>query len=78
MEGLPILWGNIEENRSGKVWGSDTHVFRVAGLPVVLLGGGAFPEYHTPQDTVDGIDLPHLRFTTRVTYAVVPELASSD
>ncbi|UCF35322.1 MAG: M20/M25/M40 family metallo-hydrolase, partial [Acidobacteriota bacterium] len=72
----PVLWGDIERDRSGKVRGSDTQSFRVAGIPVVLLGGGTFPEYHTPEDTVDRIDLPHLRFATRVAYTIVEELGN--
>jgi len=75
MKDLPVLWGDIEHNRSGKVRGSDTQSFRNAEIPVVLLGGGAFPEYHTPQDTSDKIDLSHLRFSARITYSVVQALA---
>lgn len=78
MSDLPVQWGDIERDRTGKVRGSDTQSFRVAGLPVILLGGGGFPDYHGPDDSVERIDLEHLRFTTKITYDVLETLANAD
>lgn len=75
---MPVQWGDIEHDRTGKVRGSDTQSFRAAGLPVILLGGGGFPDYHSPDDTVEQIDLKHLRFTAKLTYDVLETMANAE
>ncbi|NIV63213.1 MAG: M28 family peptidase, partial [Gemmatimonadetes bacterium] len=39
------------------IMGSDSYSFLQHRIPFVIIGGGTFPEYHTPGDDVDLIDL---------------------
>lgn len=38
------------------IHGSDSWSFYLHGLPLVIIGGGSFPEYHSPGDDVELID----------------------
>jgi hypothetical protein len=72
----PLPMALTDRDRSGKVRGSDTNSFIEGGVPVALLGGGAFDEYHTAQDDPDLIDYPHLLNATRIAYGMVVSLAT--
>jgi len=70
---LPMM--TPERDQSGKVRGSDTYSFFTAEIPVVLLGGGYFEEYHKPEDDPELIDFGYLLNSTRIAYAIVWALA---
>ena len=44
------------EEGGGAISGSDSFSFLLHDIPLVIVGGGMFPEYHSPLDDVDRID----------------------
>lgn len=60
------------------VSGSDSYSFHLHGIPLVILGGGGFPEYHGPEDDASRIDFDLLADATAISLAVVRELASPE
>jgi hypothetical protein len=65
---------SISENWEA-MQGSDAATFVGSGIPTVLLGGGGFPEYHSPEDDPDLIDGAHLLEAARILRALVEEMA---
>ena len=54
---------------------SDHHAFRIAGMPYLFFSCGEWPEYHTFDDTIDGVDVSKLE---RLSVALVAVLAAAD
>lgn len=60
-EGLKLLRGGLhlaEEQISGHHAWSDYDAFRDAAVPVLFLSDGQTRIYHTPEDTMDAVDVP--------------------
>jgi len=55
--------------------GSDSYSYFLYGVPVVIMGGGGFPEYHGPDDDVDLIDPTMLNHAVDLSTAMMTELA---
>jgi hypothetical protein len=57
--------------------GSDQLSFSLRGVPVQWFFTGLHPDYHTPQDQIDRIDLDKLTGLTKAVYLSVEQLANS-
>lgn len=62
------------EAGGGSIRGSDSYSFYLHDIPLVIVGGGSFPEYHSPQDDVELIDFDLLEDAVAVGEALVRAL----
>ncbi len=66
------------DERGQIVSGSDSYSFFLHGIPLVIVGGGGFPEYHSPEDDLQHIDYEFLSDAVTVTVDLIRELAGAD
>ena len=78
ISGLNEPYGlSINEDKSG-LGGSDFLSFTSAGIPAIFAFTGAFPGYHTPQDTPDGINWDGAQKVLGFVTALTERLCSRD
>lgn len=63
---------------AGSVGGSDHVSFYKAGLSVLGMHTGAHPQYHTPEDTIDLINIPGQKRVSDYIYQAIMKLTTTD
>jgi Zn-dependent M28 family amino/carboxypeptidase len=58
--------------------GSDYLAFSLRGVPVLWFFTGLHPDYHTPDDEIDGVDWDKLTEITKAAYLVLKRLANEE
>lgn len=62
------------DHEGAVVRGSDSYSYFLYGVPVVIIGGGGFPEYHGPDDDIGLIDPKMLNQALDLSLEVIAEL----
>jgi Zn-dependent M28 family amino/carboxypeptidase len=63
---------------AGSVGGSDHLSFYVKGISVLGIHTGGHPQYHTPEDIADLINIPGEKQVSEYIYKALMEIATTD
>lgn len=71
---LRFYYNDAADYYSTYTGGNDNYSFYIKNIPGMVIGTGTFDEYHTPDDTFDLIDYPHLLKAGNLTIQLLFEL----
>jgi Zn-dependent M28 family amino/carboxypeptidase len=75
--GLEVNYRYDREPTQNVLWRGDSFPFVLDRVPAVWLFSGFTPDYHTPNDTVDKINVPKMEKTARLLYLTAIEIGNA-
>jgi hypothetical protein len=75
--GLEVNYRYDREPAQNVLWRGDSFPFVLDRVPAVWLFSGFTPDYHTPNDTVDKINVPKMEKTARLLYLTAIEVGNA-